>query len=206
MTNAAIGERDRLPVEPACRPVSAGSRAAIVIVSTLVFLVLAPFAKAAARGAAGVHPDLSIGAPDQRPDHRGFPARAMPIVAVARAKPACRRLSVHRVDVGRARAHFPGVFAPAGLLDAGPQTTAWLYMFWHGGFPLFVIAYALHGLRRAVVAPGQRRDPGHRRMRSVVLVMWLHACCDLGSRLPARHHAGQPSHAGYDPRGVAVLG
>ncbi|MDB5813035.1 MAG: putative histidine kinase [Rhodocyclales bacterium] len=37
---------------------------------------------------------------------------------------------------------FPGLFAPAGLLGAGPQTTAWLYMFWHGGFPLFVIAYA----------------------------------------------------------------
>jgi len=37
---------------------------------------------------------------------------------------------------------FPGLFAPAGLLGAGPQSTAWLYMFWHGGFPLFVIAYA----------------------------------------------------------------
>ena len=37
---------------------------------------------------------------------------------------------------------FPGVFAPAGLLGAGPQTTAWLYMFWHAGFPLAVIAYA----------------------------------------------------------------
>lgn len=37
---------------------------------------------------------------------------------------------------------FPGVFTPSGLLGGGPQTTAWLYMFWHGGFPLFVIAYA----------------------------------------------------------------
>ena len=35
---------------------------------------------------------------------------------------------------------FPGLFAPTGLLGAGSQTTAWLYMFWHGGFPLFVIA------------------------------------------------------------------
>jgi diguanylate cyclase (GGDEF)-like protein len=41
---------------------------------------------------------------------------------------------------------FPGLFAPAGLLHAGPQTTAWLYMFWHGGFPLFVIGYANYGL------------------------------------------------------------
>lgn len=38
---------------------------------------------------------------------------------------------------------FPGVFSPTGLLGAGPQSTAWLFMFWHGGFPLFVIAYAL---------------------------------------------------------------
>ena len=38
---------------------------------------------------------------------------------------------------------FPGLFAASGLLGAGPQTTAWLYMFWHAGFPLFVVAYAL---------------------------------------------------------------
>jgi signal transduction histidine kinase len=37
---------------------------------------------------------------------------------------------------------FPGLFAAGGLLGAGPQSTAWLYMFWHGGFPLFVIAFA----------------------------------------------------------------
>ena len=37
---------------------------------------------------------------------------------------------------------FPGLFAPTGLLGAGPQSTAWLYMFWHAGFPLLVIAYA----------------------------------------------------------------
>ena len=38
---------------------------------------------------------------------------------------------------------FPGVFAPQGLLGAGPQTTAWLYLFWHAGFALFVVAYAI---------------------------------------------------------------
>lgn len=37
---------------------------------------------------------------------------------------------------------FPGLFSHSGLLGAGPQTTAWLYMFWHGGFPLLVIVYA----------------------------------------------------------------
>ena len=39
-------------------------------------------------------------------------------------------------------ASFPGLFVPGGLIG-GAQTTAWLYMFWHGGFPLFVIGYAL---------------------------------------------------------------
>ena len=38
---------------------------------------------------------------------------------------------------------FPGLFAPMGLLGAGPQSTAWMYMFWHAGFPLLVIAYVL---------------------------------------------------------------
>jgi two-component system, NarL family, sensor histidine kinase UhpB len=37
---------------------------------------------------------------------------------------------------------FPAVFSPTGLLGAGPQSTAWLYMFWHGGFPLVVLVYA----------------------------------------------------------------
>jgi len=42
---------------------------------------------------------------------------------------------------------FPGVFAPGGLIGGGTQTTAWLYILWHGTFPFFVIAYAL--LRQA---------------------------------------------------------
>jgi len=38
---------------------------------------------------------------------------------------------------------FPGLFAPAGLLGAGSQTTVWLFMVWHGVFPLLVLGYAL---------------------------------------------------------------
>ena len=37
---------------------------------------------------------------------------------------------------------FPGLFADHGVLGGGPQTTAWLYMFWHIGFPVMVIAYS----------------------------------------------------------------
>ncbi|SFK03259.1 PAS domain S-box protein [Bradyrhizobium sp. cf659] len=37
---------------------------------------------------------------------------------------------------------FPGLFTPTGLFGAGRQTTVWLYMIWHGGFPIFVLGYA----------------------------------------------------------------
>jgi signal transduction histidine kinase len=36
---------------------------------------------------------------------------------------------------------FPGAFSPTGLLGAGPQTTAWLYTFWHLGFPAGLLMY-----------------------------------------------------------------
>ncbi len=39
---------------------------------------------------------------------------------------------------------FPGLFATTGLLGGGGQSTAWLYMFWHGVFPLTVLYYVLH--------------------------------------------------------------
>lgn len=39
-------------------------------------------------------------------------------------------------------ASFPGLLAPAGILGGGAQTTAYLYFFWHGAFPLFVSGYA----------------------------------------------------------------
>jgi Membrane-associated sensor, integral membrane domain len=54
---------------------------------------------------------------------------------------------------------FPGLFAPSGLLGAGPQTTVWLYVIWHGGFPLFVLGYALmKGRRPQDTRLGDRRD------------------------------------------------
>lgn len=37
---------------------------------------------------------------------------------------------------------FPGAFSPTGLLGAGVQTTAWLYLFWHFGFPAALLVYA----------------------------------------------------------------
>ena len=54
---------------------------------------------------------------------------------------------------------FPGLFAPSGLFGAGPQSTAWIYMFWHAGFPLAVIGYALSMPRNGEVSesPGASR-------------------------------------------------
>ncbi|HTZ03344.1 MAG TPA: GGDEF domain-containing protein [Xanthobacteraceae bacterium] len=80
---------------------------------------------------------------------------------------------------------FPGLFASKGLLGAGPQTTAWLYMFWHGGFPLFVIGYVW---RRSSGRP--RRGRGGAIAGIVALVLVAAFCCAmlatrLQSALPA---------------------
>ncbi|HEY0849137.1 MAG TPA: PAS domain S-box protein [Bradyrhizobium sp.] len=70
---------------------------------------------------------------------------------------------------------FPGLFAPSGLLGAASQTTVWLYMIWHGVFPLCVIGYAL-----------SKADNGGSRMRtsaataiaaSAAVVILLMAVC-----------------------------
>jgi signal transduction histidine kinase/ActR/RegA family two-component response regulator len=52
---------------------------------------------------------------------------------------------------------FPGVFTETGLLGAGTQSTAWLYHFWHGGFPLFMLAYAYLRTREAPVGAVEGR-------------------------------------------------
>jgi diguanylate cyclase (GGDEF)-like protein len=66
---------------------------------------------------------------------------------------------------------FPGLFSPTGLLGAGPQSTAWLYMFWHVGFPLLVIAYA------ALKDQGKREHGAHLVVLSVAST--LVAACGL---------------------------
>jgi two-component system sensor histidine kinase/response regulator len=58
---------------------------------------------------------------------------------------------------------FPGLFAATGLLGAGPQSTAWLFMFWHGGFPLCVVLYA-----RLTQTTRDREAPSRRTGMAVV--------------------------------------
>jgi diguanylate cyclase (GGDEF)-like protein len=38
---------------------------------------------------------------------------------------------------------FPGVFSSTGLLNAGSQSAVWLWVFWHGGFPAFILGMML---------------------------------------------------------------
>jgi signal transduction histidine kinase len=47
---------------------------------------------------------------------------------------------------------FPGAFAPIGLLGAGLQTNAYLYVFWHLGLPASAIIYGL------LIAKGPERQ------------------------------------------------
>ena len=63
---------------------------------------------------------------------------------------------------------FPGLFAPGGLLGAGTQTTVWLYMIWHGGFPLLVLGYAL--LKASDNEPKIRGSTGAAIVASIVAV------------------------------------
>ena len=81
---------------------------------------------------------------------------------------------------------YPDVFSHTGLLGAGRQTTSALYMFWHAGFPLFVLAYSTLKRREGRMAPAQptwqaaapRRDalalalPGATLLLAAALALW----------------------------------
>ncbi|HYA29159.1 MAG TPA: MASE4 domain-containing protein [Acidobacteriota bacterium] len=71
---------------------------------------------------------------------------------------------------------FPGAFAPTGLLGAKEQTTAWLYVFWHGGFPLFVVAYALLRRKKRNVPESLTSNPYKAILVAIVAVAMLAIC------------------------------
>ncbi|WP_172670393.1 response regulator [Chromobacterium subtsugae] len=66
---------------------------------------------------------------------------------------------------------FPGLFAEHGLLGSGAQTTAWMYMFWHGGFPAVVVVYAWMA-DRPLLEPSPARV-GRSILASVLLTLVL---------------------------------
>jgi signal transduction histidine kinase len=65
---------------------------------------------------------------------------------------------------------FPGAFTPSGLLGAGPQTAAWLYVVWHLALPVAAYGYALLK-RQPVAAAGIHATPAAAIWRTTLLVV-----------------------------------
>ncbi len=136
---------DKLPVFLSTLPAGRGERRlalAVVLGSVVVFLAVAPFATVPLAQVWAFLPiyesalvinDL-ITAVMLFGQFRILRSRALLVLASGYLFTAFIAVS-HALT-------FPGLFSPTGLLGAGPQSTAWLYMFWHSGFPLVVIAYA----------------------------------------------------------------
>jgi signal transduction histidine kinase len=55
---------------------------------------------------------------------------------------------------------FTGAFSPTGLLGADVQTGSWLFIFWHMGFAVALLAYALLGIgnRAQPMLPGRTQS------------------------------------------------
>lgn len=143
MARESAGDR---PVFLSTLPAGRGERRlalAVVLVSAAVFIIAVPFAKVRLSPVWAFIPvyqsalvvnDLITG------------VLLFGQFAILRSRALLVLASGYLFTALMAASHaltFPGLFSETGLLGAGPQTTAWLYMFWHGGFPLVVGAYAL---------------------------------------------------------------
>jgi signal transduction histidine kinase len=73
---------------------------------------------------------------------------------------------------------FPGAYSPAGLLGAGSQSSAWLYIFWHAGLPLAVIVYAR--LKHADHGPSMGKDSPRAAIAQSVAVVTVLVCVLTG--------------------------
>jgi hypothetical protein len=112
-----------------------------MVISTVIFVLLLPFAKiqlsAVPAFIAGYQSALIIvdliTAALLFAQFNILGMRALLPLAIAYLFSACMAI-VHALS-------FPGLFSPTGLLSATPQTTAWMYMFWHAGFPILVMMY-----------------------------------------------------------------
>ncbi len=143
-----------LPTLPA-RPFDRRLALAVLIVSTLIFAVTAPFARVQLPAVWAFIPSYQsalaindlITAILLYAQFRTFYAPSLLLLASGYLFTALMAV-VHALS-------FPGLFAPTGLLGAGVQTTAWIYMFWHSGFPLVVIGYALEKTRPPLRASGR---------------------------------------------------
>jgi len=143
MAQSSQGERlVFLSTEPA-GPQDRRLAFAVLLISALIFVAIAPFAKTPLGQAWAFIPAY------QSALIINDIVTAVLLYgqfAILRSRGLAILASAYVFSALMAAAHalsFPGLFAQSGLLGAGPQTTAWLYFLWHGGFPLLVIAYAL---------------------------------------------------------------
>ena len=151
---------------PATRAMRAAA-AATVVVATLFFLILAPFARLPLPEAPAFLPtyEAALAVCD-------LLTGVLLLAQFARLRTWALLLvaSAYLFSGLMIPPHFltfPGVFSPTGLLGAGPQTAAWIYLIWHLAFPVLTIGYAL--LARADAPRAQR--PGRALMLAVL------ACC-----------------------------
>lgn len=138
------GREAHVPTLPA-RPGDRRLALATVIGSAVVFLAVAPFAKTQL---APLWPFIPIYQTALIVNDLITAVLLFGQYAILRTRGLLVLAAGYLFTAGMAAVHtlsFPGLFAPTGLLGATPQTTAWLYMFWHAGFPLCVIAYAWRG-------------------------------------------------------------
>ena len=91
---------------------------------------------------------------------------------------------------------FPGLFSSSGLLGAGPQTSAWLDTFRHGGLPLFVICYAL--LKRRDGVSGRSQAGTRARTMSAAAAGAVAGVCLLTLFASAGHQLLPPIMFGDD--------
>jgi diguanylate cyclase (GGDEF)-like protein len=116
---------------------------AVVLVATILFLVSAPFAKVQLQRVDAFIPVYETGVIT-------FDLITAILLfgqfAILRSRAIVILASGYLFTSTMTLAHmlsFPGLVSPQGLLGAGAQATVWLYVFWHVGFALFVIAFAL---------------------------------------------------------------
>jgi signal transduction histidine kinase len=95
---------------------------------------------------------------------------------------------------------FPGAFAPMGLLGAGSQSTALLYIVWHSGFALFVIGYAL--LKDVDRQTGQHQSPVVGAIGSIVAIVIALVCGLTWAIITQERYL--PRIVGADPKFMTV--
>src|SRR5689334_88448 len=156
-------------------PATAGERRLAlmaIVVSAVLFAAMAPFAKARL-------PDIPAFLPIYQSALVVCDLITVALLlgqyGILRSAPLLALAGGYLFSAAMATAHalsFPGLFAPTGLLGAGPQSTAWIYFLWHGGFPLFVMAYAL-----LKAAPAENAAPATASRSSMSLSVVLALGC-----------------------------